>query len=69
MGFNSGRGLSRFIEDFGYGVTFAFFVVFMVVYYILEEYVESDKMRNIIWAAFAVFMGLVACGYKLLVEK
>ena len=69
MGFNFGRGLNRFIEDFGYGVTFAFFVVFMVVYYLLEEYVENDKTKKIIWAAFAVFMGFVGCAYKFLIEK
>ena len=69
MGFNSGRGLTQFIEDFGYVATFAFFAVFMIIYHLVEEYVENDKTKKIIWATIAVFMGILGYAYKVLIEK
>lgn len=59
MGYNSGRGLSRFIDQFGYLGLIIFIVIFMAYDYILEKTIEDVKLKKIIWIGTAVLTGFI----------
>lgn len=59
MGYNSGRGLSRFIDQFGYLGLIIFIVIFMVYDYILEKTIEDAKLKKFIWIGTVVLTGII----------
>lgn len=59
MGYNSGRGLTRFVDQFGYIGLIIFLIFFMLVDYFLEKTVENEKLRKYIWIGTIVLTGIL----------
>lgn len=59
MGYNSGRGLSRFIDQFGYLGLIIFIVIFMAYDYILEKTIEDAKLKKFIWLGTVILTGII----------
>lgn len=59
MGYNSGRGLDRFIDQFGYLGLIIFIVLFMAYDYILEKTIEDAKLKKFIWIGTVVLTGII----------
>lgn len=59
MGYNSGRGLSRFIDQFGYLGLIIFIVIFMAYDYILEKTIEDAKLKKFIWIGTVILTGII----------
>ena len=59
MGYNSGIGLTRFVDEFGYIGLIIFLIFFMLVDYFLEKTVENEKLRKYIWVGTIVLTGIL----------
>ena len=59
MGYNSGRGVARFIEDFGYTGFFIFIVLFFLLDYLLERFIENEKTRKFVLVFVLAFSAII----------